>query len=444
MITGGLGLLVSLSGVIGSALVTIALGIVSGWLICTGLLLKDRSLGSLSASLFGVAISAYLVKQHLIALDGGESICNIDATFNCDLINTSRWSEIGGIPTAMFAFAFYAGTATVSYLGWRGGDKNTAATRVLWVAAWFATLFSAAMAVVSFQLGSWCLFCISLYVVALVLLSAAWIARTQGEDRWQGSTLGALTGRNGDNTVGTGAVVGLVCLIAGMALYQGQSAQTDRAIEAGDSTALAQFLEMPTGEIVLDGTEAIYGKADAPYQLVEWADFECPYCGQAARELKQMIDESPHIQLRFKHYPISGICNEYITGDRHEHACGAARSAECAGEQGLFWDLASKMFMNQNYLSTADIQFMAKQIGLNMDDFNACVTADRSLRAVRDDVVHAKRADVHGTPALFLKGTHGDQWVKISPEVRAITAIVGAHREGKALPEPKAAEPHAH
>jgi len=441
---GGLCLGVSFAGVIASTLGAIVLGIVGGWLLCTGLLLHHRMVGAFATSVFGMGISLYLARQHLNALHGGESICNIDATFDCDLVNTSAWSELFGVPTALLAFGFYAGVTAIAYLGWNGGEKYKAAPRLIWVAGWFATLFSTAMAVYSFQLGAWCLFCISLYVVALTLLSAGWVMRQHSEDTWEHGTFGALVGNNRDGSMVSGVVAGLLCLVAGMVFYDGKANENSAALAAGDPTALAGIYEAITGEIVLDGTEATYGDQSAPYMLVEWADFECPYCGKASADLKNMIDSNPHIQLRFKHYPLSAVCNEYIDGERHADACGAARAAECAGEQGLFWDLSSKMFKNQSYLSATDIEFMAKQVGLEMESLSECIAAERSLRAVRDDVVHAKRADVHGTPALFLKGTHGETWVKVRPESGKITALVSAHQSGVALPDPKPAEPHAH
>jgi len=443
-VVGGLCLVVSANGSIGSALVAIILGIIGGWLLCTGLVLHNRMAGTFTTGLFGMGVSLYLARQHLSAMHGGESICNIDATFDCDRVNTSEWSEMFGVPTALLAFAFYAGVTAIAYLGWTGGEKNRAAPRLIWIAGWFASLFSVVMAVYSFQLGTWCLFCISLYVVALTILSAGWAMRLEGADTWEHSSISAMFGSAGDSSMVSGVVAGLLCLVAGMVVYDGKANENSAAVQAGDPTALSGIYEAVAGEIVLDGTEATYGDKSAPYLLVEWADFQCGYCGKAATDLKKMIDANPQIQLRLKHYPLSAVCNEYIEGKRHEHACGAARAAECAGEQGLFWDLSSKMFKNQKYLSPTDISFMAKQVGLDTDALSECLTDDRSLRAVRDDIVHAKRADVHGTPALFMKGTHGETWIKVRPESAKISALVNAHQSGVSLPEPEAAEPHVH
>ena len=97
-------------------------------------------------------------------------------------------------------------------------------------------------------------------------------------------------------------------------------------------------LIQPDNPVPLDGSEPVYGNPDAKYTVVEFADFECPYCGMVAPELKKIVDENPDVKLLFKHYPLSNVCNLNVAREGHANACAAAIASDCAGKQGKFWE----------------------------------------------------------------------------------------------------------
>ncbi len=203
-----------------------------------------------------------------------------------------------------------------------------------------------------------------------------------------------------------------------------------------DPAALRKLYSRPAGSLEIDGTEPILGSPSAPYTLVEFADFECPYCGLVFPQLHEIVDANSDLQLKFKHYPLSPICNESIGRDMHPLACGAAASAECARPQGKFWELSDLMFKNQQFLKPEEVSFMAKQAGLDLAAFSACVTDTRAMEAVKADIAHAEAVGITGTPSLFLKGVVGDGWVKVEGGPDEVALLLEAARKGVELAAP--------
>ena len=179
--------------------------------------------------------------------------------------------------------------------------------------------------------------------------------------------------------------------------------------------------------------------------MVEIADFECPYCARLFPDIHALPKQDPDIQLMFKHYPLSGLCNEGLGTDRHKNACGAARAADCAKRQDKFWDLTRLMFKNQKHLDIEGIEIMAKQVGLDVDALKVCIDDPLTDAKVRTDVAHGSAVGVHATPSLFLQGLYGDQWVLVGSGPKGVAKLVAAHKAGKAFPAvPPAPKPHKH
>ena len=170
-------------------------------------------------------------------------------------------------------------------------------------------------------------------------------------------------------------------------------------------------------------------------------DYECPYCGRLFPDIHALADD-PDIQIKFKHYPLSGMCNDGLSPDRHVNACGAARAADCANRQGMFWEYSKQLFKNQKDLDPEGLMIMAKLVGLDVDALGRCMDDELTKAKVKTDIAHGEAAGVHATPSLFLKGLYGDEWVAVSSGPKGV-AKLGAHKAGKpfpATPPPPAAQ----
>ncbi len=426
-----------LMAVQGQILAAFALGIAAGACLILGAAAAQPLLGSVVASALGFAVGVYLTVQKVRVAAGGERVCNIDATFNCDVVNSSQFSELAGVPIALLGAAFYLAMGMVAFSGWRGREDHRQAGSLVLLGGAAAVLYSAFLAWASTTLGAWCLFCISLYGVNSLLLVTGWLAHRSSPDA---SLVKAATGGGGDRSIATALTAGLLALVGGTVVYRSQATSPTDTLSAtakaggqASDKQLALLFEQPAGEVTLSGREPMKGAADAPYTLVEWADYECPHCAATAKELKKIAEANPDLKIYFRHYPLSPQCNPSVQRDMHHEACKAAEAAVCADEQGRFWELSDLMFANQQYLKPDDLSFMAGQIGLDMDAFSKCMDEGRG-DAVARDIAAGNKAKIYATPSLFLKGVHPDGWIKISMGADAIPFLLEAAREGRELP----------
>jgi protein-disulfide isomerase len=136
------------------------------------------------------------------------------------------------------------------------------------------------------------------------------------------------------------------------------------------------------------------GPSDAPITLLEYGDYECPYCGRAypiIKKLQQSLGEK--LRFVFRNFPLNTI---------HEHAGIAAQAAECAGAQGKFWEMHDLLYEHQDDLSEVDLHGYALKIGLEIYRFDADLSSEIFARRVREDFRGGIRSGVNGTPTFFI------------------------------------------
>jgi protein-disulfide isomerase len=137
------------------------------------------------------------------------------------------------------------------------------------------------------------------------------------------------------------------------------------------------------------------GPTSAPVTIVEFTDFQCPYCGQMAAALKQ-LEAKYAVQVRvvFRHFPLA----------IHPEAAKAAEAAVCADDQGKFWEMHDRLFANQKALAVADLKRHASALGLDGTAFAGCLDSARHAPLIQKDRQDGERDGVTGTPAVFING----------------------------------------
>jgi protein-disulfide isomerase len=137
------------------------------------------------------------------------------------------------------------------------------------------------------------------------------------------------------------------------------------------------------------------GSVMAPVTIVEFSDFECPFCGRAHGPLGEAVDDFPgQVRLIFRHFPLSS----------HEHAAGAAVAAEAAGAQGKFWEMHDLLFEHQTELEPADLRRYAESLRLDMARFQTDFE-DPELRArVERSRAEGQRVGINSTPTIYVNG----------------------------------------
>ena len=138
------------------------------------------------------------------------------------------------------------------------------------------------------------------------------------------------------------------------------------------------------------------GAANAPVTIVEFSDFECPYCGGLYPTLKTIeANYKDKVRIVYRQFPLNNI---------HPLAQKAAEASLCANEQGKFWQLHDAMFSDQQHLTVDDLKSKAAALSMNTEAFSTCLDSGKHAAAIRDSIVEGSKLGVDGTPALFING----------------------------------------
>src|SRR5215831_1569810 len=155
------------------------------------------------------------------------------------------------------------------------------------------------------------------------------------------------------------------------------------------------YLEPLRAQVATAGFPS-HGPANAPVTIVEFSDFECPYCGGLFPTLKQVEKNYPQtVRIVYRQFPLSNL---------HPHAMKAAEASLCAAEQNKFWEFHDSMFGNQRELSVADLKQRAVDLKMDTQAFNQCLDSGKEAPAIQADIQEGARAGVSGTPAMFING----------------------------------------
>ena len=144
----------------------------------------------------------------------------------------------------------------------------------------------------------------------------------------------------------------------------------------------------------------VLGAPDARIMLVEYGDYECPYCGQVhpiVSALQRELGED--LCVAFRHFPM---------GQAHPHATRAAQAAEAAGLQGRFWEMHDLLFENQDRLEEPYLRRYAERLGLDLHRFDRDIESEEVAAKVRSDFLSGARSGVNGTPTFFVNGERYD------------------------------------
>jgi protein-disulfide isomerase len=148
--------------------------------------------------------------------------------------------------------------------------------------------------------------------------------------------------------------------------------------------------------------ETFRGDSGARVALIEYADFECPYCGEYERKtFPQLLSdyiETGKVKYYYRDLPLS----------IHGRALPAARAARCAGEQGKYWEMHDSLFAKQNALSAPALLDRAQTLGLDKEKFTECLASDRFNEDIRKNTSDAQKYGIDGTPTFFIGTIEGD------------------------------------
>jgi protein-disulfide isomerase len=180
------------------------------------------------------------------------------------------------------------------------------------------------------------------------------------------------------------------------------------------TTKWGAALTMP----VTEDRDHIQGPTEAAVTLVEYGDYECPYCGAAypiVKEVQSRMGE--RLRFVFRNFPIT---------TSHPHAEQAAETAEAAATQGRFWQMHDLLYENQRRLRVPDLREYAERLALDVERFDRELTEHAHAARVREDFMSGVRSGVNGTPTFYINGARHDDSYDIDTMLAALERAASA------------------
>jgi protein-disulfide isomerase len=174
-----------------------------------------------------------------------------------------------------------------------------------------------------------------------------------------------------------------------------QQGRQEYSAHLRDQAKIAVLMSPPRVQVAADPAR-MRGNPNAKVMIVEFSDFQCPYCRQAEATVKNVLAKHEGVvALSYRDLPLTSL---------HPMAFGAAEAGRCAGEQGKFWEFHDAMFADQAGLDRNGLMAKAKKLNLDEKQFEACLTSEKYKTQITQDSQEASRFGLNGTPAFFING----------------------------------------
>ena len=388
----------------------------------------------------GAALGAVIlfIHQRMAASQGAyTSFCDVSAKVSCDVVLGSVYANVLGLPVALWGVlaCLAAGVLAWTIARSTGTARLNAAAALVALAAvmlaislWFLSLSASVIRVA-------CPLCLSLDAIVLLLFVAS-VAILRG------LRSSAPAGWPSWGYVGAVAAAALAS-VAGLAgLQVGARASggplTIAEVRERDPRFYAFYVSQEVVDSVpTDGGQSI-GRPDAPVTIVEFTDFECPYCARAYQDLKSALGDAPDVRVVVRNFPLNAKCNPQLQAEVHANACKAAVAAACAAAQGKFEQFQGLLFENQSNLDPAALGGYAGRAGLDGAEFARCLESPAASAAVAADVAAGAASGVTSTPTFFINGRRIPGGFQSADQYRYALAI---ERELAATAAPKPVKP---
>lgn len=358
-----------------------------------------------------MALAAFAVYLHgEISSSHGEfsSFCDVSAEVSCDAVLGSSYASFLGTPVAtwgLLGWLVALGAAIWTFLG-TGHEVLRRATWLLAIAGSVFTISIYFLLVSIVTIEVFCPICLSLDAAALGLLAVT-LALVKllapGAPRsWQPRPV----------LFGTAAATVLALIV----LYQAHSSQepqltgpvTVAMVREEAPRFYAEYLALP---VVPAPLPAAARDSKAAIRIVEFSDFECPYCRRAFFDLDQALAQEQRagtpegeIEVWHRNFPLNADCNPQVSSRSHAYSCAAARGSVCAHSEGKGHAFDAEVFANQASLESDSFVDFAAKLGLDRGKFEACMASPATEAAVETDLAAGRAAGVQSTPTLYING----------------------------------------
>jgi len=346
---------------------------------------------------FGVELS-----QHYYEIRSGlasfHSFCNISSEMNCDRIAASPSAELlFGLPLSSFVAGWYLAFFVITLIARNRFWFRECARAILLMSGVGVAFSIVYFLVMATSLHTYCLFCLGVDVVNVAVLIGALVLKPEGlsvhkpeVDKWR-------------KIVGVGTVSLVAVVIALKVVLDSVSLSSADITEHVDAA-----LSMPVLPLNVTDSDPALGPKDAPVTIVEFSDFQCPYCRIGAMIMKSIQDRYPtQVRVVFKPFPMDQSCNREIDHPMHDSACEAARVGICANRLGKFEAVYENFFEHQTDIVPGSAAEMAVKQGVDAGQLKSCVDsqdANSANSALLKSIEEGIALSVNATPTFFVNG----------------------------------------
>lgn len=357
----------------------------------------------ISSTLFVVSTIAamgvhwYLTGQHIsvkYAAEAASSMCSISETVNCSTTIMSSYSELLGIPLAIFGFVtnlviLLFGLKSM-YLD-QDPKKSTVVTLGL---SLFSVVASVAMGLISILvLHSLCPFCVTAYVLSFVTFFCVL--------QWTSGFRLDVLGQYIKPLAIALIAIGAMGFVAGKVVM---SSVISSEIKEQMALVVSDWKSKSANEIkTVD--PLTYGPDTAKMKILEFSDFLCPHCKNALPKLHNFANvHKQDVQIIFQNFPLDGCSG---TDDNPGRRCDLAKMAYCAQKQNKGWEAQEYLFSNQETMYELtkideELPKMAGHLAINNEEFSACFKHAETLKTIKAQIEVGKKLGIEGTPAIFI------------------------------------------
>lgn len=384
-------------------------------------------------SLTGFILSFITLTQHYDLMTNGleqKSFCSINEYVNCNAVNSSHYSEIFSIPVAGLGLLYYLLLFIYFLVGVSSNKNKKGALHFCFFLSFIGLVVSAIMAYLSFvKIEALCLLCTGMYflnIFIFVLIPYSFGSKWKNIPAITLNYIKAAFMKS--NSLGyqpkiwTHIIANVIVVLIGSFILL----QIGHTIEEKKVTKKNNIHEPPkelTLEEIIEihfkqpqtpidyGNRPHRGNPTAPVKIIEFSDFECPFCRIAAEYLHEELKQyEGQVVFYFANYPLDQACNPYLQRQMHLQACQAAYAATCSSQKNLFWSYHDEVFANQKKLSPQTLLEIAKKQNIPTTWMTECMASVETKNSVLADIQLGEKLNVSGTPAVFINGRKLQQW----------------------------------
>lgn len=361
----------------------------------------------------GTAISLYLLVQHTrlkSGIQGGSSFCSFGKYADCDVVNSSQYAELLGVPLAALGGLYFF---VLLVMGLIAPPGEAAFPRVQrWMARLnlFALVVDTGLFFVqAVSLRNFCLFCCLTYLMsALNLFSNFKLRGVPWKELFASSSDPAP--KNPGVALGILGVLAFIAFLFVVPRFVESGSESYARVDDAIEVFRKNFKNLPQKRIDVKPGDGTFGNPAAKVKVVAFSDFECPFCKRGAFTIHTALSPmKDQVHFIFKHFPLDSTCNPALPYQMHPQACTLARLAYCAQKKGKFWEYHDKVFFS---ISEEDIREgpakylpQVKEI-LSDKEVTACLANPESLANISEDVKIGQSLGVRGTPSVYINGKH--------------------------------------